>query len=677
MLKNPRKLMLLSSPVTHAMSIKPRSAPARAAAVSLTLAALASSAGGNAALLHHELQVSIQATHLHVSDRLRAETGQALALRLPDDADHVRVDGKAIAPPALTIDAAGSAVHVEYRLPRRDAGAVQRLGTADWLADAAGLRHTLQVDIDLPAGWHAVTQGRREQAADSGSRRSERWREPRPLARTHLLAAPYHPYSAADDDGWQAQVYLLEPDAALATRYLQATLEYRRLYQQLLGPFPYDKFALVENDQQTGWGMPSLTLLGSRVIRLPFIVHTSYPHELVHNWWGNSVYPRPGESNWSEGLTTYLSDHWLRERRGQGASYRRDALLRYRNHALQGQDMPLGRFRARHSEASQSVGYDKGMMLFHMLRLRVGDGAFLAGLRRLAARHAHDFAGWAELRAAFEPHDLDAFTSQWLERSGAPRLRLHSAGIGADAGIVVHIRQTGEGPAWQLDVPVEVLFEDGSSRRLLEQVRTADAILRLPDMQGAIALAVDPHFEVMRQLADDEAPATFSALFGARRVRYLLAPDMSPQAHAAWTALAHAWSGPAALVQTAEGTDIPPADGATWLLGPAWRGNATVAAAAAMLPASDGDSAALALTIPDAAAPLGWLQATSPAAIEALGRRLRHHGKQSWVRVDAGKRHADRGQWPTAAASLRLPLAGTAVDWSALQPPPPLAPASP
>ena len=89
-------------------------------------------------------------------------------------------------------------------------------------------------------------------------------------------------------------------------------------YSKLLAPYPYKKFALVENSQQTGYGMPSFTLLGSRVIRFPFILHTSYPHEILHNWFGNGVYIDPDSGNWAEGLTTYLSDHILLEQKGKG-----------------------------------------------------------------------------------------------------------------------------------------------------------------------------------------------------------------------------------------------------------------------------------------------------------------------------------------------------------------------
>jgi aminopeptidase N len=115
-------------------------------------------------------------------------------------------------------------------------------------------------------------------------------------------------------------VLLREPDATLARPYLDATADYIRFYSQLIGPYPYAKFALVENFWETGYGMPSFTLLGSKVIRLPLILHSSYPHEILHNWWGNGVYVDTAGGNWSEGLTSYLADHLIREQQGRGAT---------------------------------------------------------------------------------------------------------------------------------------------------------------------------------------------------------------------------------------------------------------------------------------------------------------------------------------------------------------------
>ncbi len=153
------------------------------------------------------------------------------------------------------------------------------------------------------------------------------------------------------------------------------------MYSGLIGPYPYEKFALVENFWETGFGMPSFTLLGPTVIRLPFIINTSYPHEILHNWWGNSVFPDYEQGNWSEGLTAYLADHLMKEQQGSGAEYRMDTLQKYADYVLGSRDFPLTRFRSRHSSSTEAIGYGKSLMFFHMLRLELGDDTFRKGIR--------------------------------------------------------------------------------------------------------------------------------------------------------------------------------------------------------------------------------------------------------------------------------------------------------
>ena len=147
------------------------------------------------------------------------------------------------------------------------------------------------------------------------------------------------------------------------------------------GPYPYSKFALVENFWETGYGMPSFTLLGEQVIRFPFILHSSYPHELLHNWWGNGVFVDFAGGNWCEGLTAYLADHLIAEQRGQGADHRRAILQRVTDYVTPENDFPLTRFVSRHNAVTEAVGYGKTAMAFNMLREKVGDAQFIKALQ--------------------------------------------------------------------------------------------------------------------------------------------------------------------------------------------------------------------------------------------------------------------------------------------------------
>src|ERR1700730_3146146 len=254
-------------------------------------------------------------------------------------------------------------------------------GSTYWVPRVGDALMTYTLAVELPAGWKSVSQGERTSSGRSGSLAGgpERWSVATPTEEVHLIAAPFTEYSKAAG-AVKAMAFLRKPDQALADRYLDATAQYLEMYRGLLGPYPYSKFALVENFWETGYGMPSFTLLGEQVIRFPFILHSSYPHELLHNWWGNGVFVDLAGGNWCEGLTAYLADHLIAEQRGQGADHRRAILQRVTDFVPPENDFPPPRFQSRHDGVTEAIGYGKTAMAGNMLRETVGDAQFIKPL---------------------------------------------------------------------------------------------------------------------------------------------------------------------------------------------------------------------------------------------------------------------------------------------------------
>ncbi|MFV2056542.1 MAG: M1 family aminopeptidase, partial [Thiohalomonadales bacterium] len=267
---------------------------------------------------------------------------------------------------------------------------------------------TFRLAVTLPKGWKTISQGNvsRGGAAKPSEGSGDidsvtfQWQEEHPQDDIYLIAARFHAY-IQQNDKVQAQVLLREADEALAQKYLDATGQYIEMYSRLLGDYPYQKFALVENFWETGYGMPSFTLLGSKVLRFPFILYTSYPHEILHNWWGNSVYIDYDSGNWAEGLTAYLADHLMKEQRGQARLYRRGVLQKYTDHVKDGDDFPLSEFRSRHNADSAAIGYGKTAMLFHMLRLELGERVFVKSLRQLYKEQIYKITSFADIQRIF------------------------------------------------------------------------------------------------------------------------------------------------------------------------------------------------------------------------------------------------------------------------------------
>jgi hypothetical protein len=391
-----------------------------------------------------------------------------------------------------------------------------------WFPQISGLPGRHRVKITAPEGMLAVTAGHfLDSRALNGMTISE-WQNDFPLAGLALSAGRF--VLARDElDGIQLLTFLSPGNSALAPGYLAAMRRYLAYYRDLLGPYPFTKFAVVENFLPTGYGMPSWTLLGSSVVRLPFIIDTSLPHEIVHSWWGNAVGVDYSRGNWAEGLTTYLADYLLKERDNprEALEYRRKILRDYAALVTPSTDFPLSTFTGRSSKPQQAIGYGKGAMTFHMLRTLVGEQSFWAGLRQMAREGHQATLGWDDIERIFSTTtgtDLRWFFRQWVEQAGAPGLAIkdvkvtHKAGSWLVDGALVQ-----SGPAYRIDIPLRATVSQGTQVEQPVKISGSRTAFTLTFNSRPIRLVGDPDSHVFRQLDAVELPATVNDLSTPRR----------------------------------------------------------------------------------------------------------------------------------------------------------------
>ncbi len=381
--------------------------------------------------------------------------------------------------------------------------------------------HTLHVAAELPLGWSSITSGALVNSTATGAGVRETWTIDKPQEGLDWVAGPYS-VEKVQHRGLEISTHFHTADATLSQSYLNVIPGFIEHYAAEIAPYPYPGFAVVENFWETGYGMGGFTLLGPSVLRLPFIFTSSLPHEVLHNWWGNSVYVDYARGNWCEGLTTYMADHWQQSLAGQDGEYRRNSLARFSDYAVGGRDFPLREFRGRHSASTQAVGYDKSMMLFHMLKTRVGDTAFRQALQRFYRDNLYKQAGWSDLERAFESVTgtvLDGFFAQWLDRKGMARLTLAEARqspVALPSGqsgyrTCARIKQDASA-IYDLNVPIEFTLADGSVYRSVASLVTTETVSCFDSTQAVRLVAVDPRFEVFRELTREERPPALSGV---------------------------------------------------------------------------------------------------------------------------------------------------------------------
>lgn len=304
--------------------------------------------------------------------------------------------------------------------------------SAGWYPDPGAL-FSHRVTLHLPAGQKGLVPGALVEESDGASGYRARFDFPHPADSIDLMAGPYvigERSLALGSRTIRIRTWFHPELKDFAQPYLDDSARYIERYSKLIGAYPFGMFSVVSSPTPTGYGMPSLTYLGRQVIRLPFIRATSLGHEVLHNWWGNGVYPDWESGNWSEGLTTFLADYAYKEDEGDGAA-REMRLGWLRDYAAvpPGEDFALKDFTSRHHGIASIIGYNKAAMVFLMLRDRIGNPAFERGLRLLWERKQFQTASWADLEAAFSEaagQSQKEFFRQWVMQAGTP------ATVGAD-----------------------------------------------------------------------------------------------------------------------------------------------------------------------------------------------------------------------------------------------------
>jgi len=416
-------------------------------------------------------------------------------------------------------------------------GTIQPQGTfllagAGWYPRLDATDIAFQLRVTAPAGVVAVTAGRSLGHETRNNRTISTWQVDHPVRGLALSAAHYRVRERRVGK-LVAATYFLPQNDDLAESYLSAAIGYLQRYEALFGPYPFPKFAIVENFFPTGFGFASYTLIGGRVLRLPFIVRTSLGHEIAHCWWGNGVLVDYAEGNWSEALTTYCADYLYREDASsqEARAYRLQMLRNYASLVSKQDDMPLDQFRSRFSPATRAIGYDKGAMVFHMLRRLLGEDAFWGALRDVYEDHLFTPVTWHAFQKAFEQRshrNLDTFFKQWLMREGAPQVALEGLAAthrGREWVVTGQVIQTA--PYYEIDT--ELMLEcPGSVQKINIRLSGPETAFTLRSSLAPATLVLDPEVAIFRKLADAEIPPSINSLKGATDVVVVLADGLDP-----------------------------------------------------------------------------------------------------------------------------------------------------
>ena len=550
-------------------------------------------------------------------------------------------------------------------------------GSTYWVPVFEDKLMTFSLTTELPEGWKNVTQGKRTFDEIQGNKHIDTWVCNSPQEEVYLIAAEFNEYTHNMNSGLMAMAFLRTPDEGLANKYLEVTEQYMEMYQGMLGSYPYTKFALVENFWETGYGMPSFTLLGEKVIRFPFILHSSYPHELLHNWWGNSVYVDFESGNWCEGTTVFMADHLIKEQRGAGEEYRRSTLQKFSNIVTPENDFPLNEFLSRHDGPSSSIGYGKAMMMWQMLRMKLGDETFVNGMRLFYENNKYSTASYNDIRIAMEEAsgiDLTSFFDQWVVRTGAPELAITNINTDVYAGtfrISITLEQKQDSDVFNVDIPITIATENGIESFAFKMDKREQEF-QISLNSKPLKLVVDPQYDVFRILDPNEVPPTLSKIWGSKNNVIILPAKANKTQGKIYNEFAIKWQKSDNDIFTIkydnEFEEIP-ADQTAWIIGfenkfakqinkqlfdyTSGFSNDLVKYESKKLPKKDNGFIFTLFKEEDFNNQNIFIAFDNEASINGLIRKLPHYGKYSYLAFNGDEpTNIAKGQWPVLNSPL-------------------------
>lgn len=396
-----------------------------------------------------------------------------------------------------------------------------------------------ELTAEIPPNFEAISEAEEIATQINSDRKTTTFSFKHPLSGINFIAGPFLVEKIGFGDARELYTYFFAEDKDLAAEYRQKTLDYLARYEKLIGPFPYKRFSVVENRLPTGYAMPTFTVLGQSVIRLPFITDTSLGHETLHQWFGNSVRTDPADGNWAEGLVTMLADALYQSEQGNGREFRKNQMIKHHSYVHPDNEMTLRDFAGAQShlipgqKSRRAIGYTQGAMLFHMLRNKIGDENFFGGLRDLHHRLKHQKAGWPNLINSFEQttgSSLQNFFDQWLSRPDLPVLNISNFKVDEDDGRPVmrfNLVQANAGEPYLLSVPITVVTDNETVNRLIA-IEDKETEVEIPLTATPRQLVLDENYDLMRRLAPSELPPVWSRFVGAREKLAVLDHNLDP-----------------------------------------------------------------------------------------------------------------------------------------------------
>jgi aminopeptidase N len=390
-------------------------------------------------------------------------------------------------------------------------------------------RTTSEMIMTVPAKWITISNGQLEGTKDEADgMKTWTWEQEQTLS-TYLITAVAGEFVEKNDTWRGIPVRYVVPRGQENT--IDPTFERTKgmldLFSDKLGvKYPWAQYAQTSVNDFIEGGMEntSATTLTTRGLLNPVLAPEENrgsddldSHELAHQWFGDLVTCKDWSNIWlNEGFATYFEHYWAEQHYGaDDAAYEfwRDQ----NNWFRQKRNYPHPIVERKTGDAIEFSGneYTKGGWVLKMLRTKLGDDYFFAGLHHYLEVNRGQNAVTADLQKAIEQQtniNVDEFFHQWIWRAGAPKYEVSYSYDDAAHQIKLNVKQTQkvEGMVGLFDMPVDVEITTASGRKTSTiEVSEAEQTFTLPADSAPLMVLFDKGDKVLKSMEFKKEPAAY------------------------------------------------------------------------------------------------------------------------------------------------------------------------
>jgi len=383
--------------------------------------------------------------------------GQPVAYSVPQD--HIVIAPDALRPGQLTVSITFNSTDVA--LNRQDdflyaLFVPDRASTAFPVFEQPDLKARFSLNLTVPTGWQALSNGALLSREESASQSQLRFAETRPIS-TYLFAfaAGDLLVESAERDGRTLTMFHRETDADSLQRNRDAifdlhadALHWMEEYTGIAYPFDKFDFFAIPAFQFGGmehpgaiWYRAESLFLDPTATRAQELGRASLiAHETAHMWFGNLVTMR------------WFNDVWMKE------VFANFMAAKIAGPSFPDLDLPLRFFQAHHPAAyavDRTAGanpirqplvnlrnagslygaiiYQKAPIVMQQLEILLGEDVLREGLQQYLLQHSFDNATWPDLIKVLDglsPLDLATWSQVWVNEPGRPTIEARWTGNG-------------------------------------------------------------------------------------------------------------------------------------------------------------------------------------------------------------------------------------------------------